>query len=352
MPIEYDDIIMNSRDNVTNLRKISQLDELNVESNIIDSSYLLLTSNNKNYKISTKDLIDKLSNDIISKCDLALSYNINELRSLLESNNTIIDDKIYEKIEELNSFLRRFIMAKIDVAQSEMSLLLESNYYNKNSVDKKIEDINYIKDELLVNDDIKFNQSRIDKLEQDVNDLKNSSGGNTPKPDTPNPPSPPVKQLWHYMWIVDGDHLDSIISENNEIKQTSIDNKLYVNTNTSYPFVKNKTYNSYSTIISKFYNNDNNIDLSNKDLYLIIPCKGPYDPAVYVDTGSGWLNINGMTLQTIFPFVITNQYTKYGIVHHTKYISSDESLQTPIDVQYACFHIANDINSGQNLRIN
>ena len=189
--------------------------------------------------------------------------------------------------------------------------------------------------------------NEIDKIKQEIENIKNdiNSGGGSGGNVNPDNPPTPAKTTQYHMWIVDEDNLDKIVDVNYSlINENAIQYSIV--SNTSYPFKKGNVYNTYNVIQSLFYDNSDDIDLSNSNLYLIIPCKGENDQNVYVDKNSKWLQINGMTLQTVFPFQISNINTQYNIYHNTKYNTNEN-----VTIKYAIFHIANTINDGQNIRI-
>lgn len=198
-------VIQTLRNNNINLKRISELDTIDLNDNEnIQNSYLLLSNDNtkKNYKFK----------------------------------------------------VNKFIQTLVGISENEI--------------------IKEIKEEILGKNNDDYTKSRIDKLEEEINNIKNnggeSGGGNTPdSPDSPNPPTPPTPptpSITYHFWFSDDDNLSKII-ENDRIKEDAV---VYsINDSKSYPFEKNKTYIPYYLIQEKFgVEYDYEV---NQNLYMIIP---------------------------------------------------------------------------------
>ena len=170
---------------------------------------------------------------------------------------------------------------RFDEILSTIHSILE-NSVSKTDIEGLTSIVNILRNEITTNIDAITN-SRIDKIEADIEEIKQHGGGGG---DTPDPPQP-IVQKKYYLYIVDENNLNNIIDkENHIILETSISNNLYVQTSVnSCPMTKGRMYNANNIIKNKFYT-DSDYDYSHDNLYMIIP-------DIYEETEENVLYING-----------------------------------------------------------
>lgn len=298
-----------------NLKRISQLDQINFETNenkeIINNSYLLLSNNDeiskKNYKLSINDLIGNIENN---------------LKELINTNNNGDNSEIDEKISSLLADIELFKSNINTKTNNILNRTLSEINLLSNDLNSKL---NKLKIEVITNNsEEEYSNTRIDKLEKSLNELiEKINNGDIP---TPGPGPDPEPSKTYYFWLCDDDTLNRII-ENNNIVDNASDYAINSGTN-SLVMKQNKFYKPYDLIQEKFNVMHDEISY-NQNLYIILPNDVYIDDGFLCFSDESQLKAAGLPLNVV-GFYNDNEYTykdvNYKIITVLEQISNGLSL--------------------------
>lgn len=291
------------------------------------------------YSTTNAYKISSIESDISS-----LQSQINTTNSNLSGVSTAINNtnsNVAALQEQTNS-----TQVNIDSIQTTVNTVTSDMAALQEQVNSNISDIQKITNELLTNENALTTESRIDKLEAIVEDIKNH--GYTPEPEIPETTT--VTSYSVYFWLVDEDHKSLIINNTAINNDSSVISKSINSTNgasPSCPMVSGKKYNALNLIIDKF-GLDSSLDKIDSPLYIILPANYiKYEDSNIVINNkylkSNTLDISVSDKSTENLSMTTVKTTK---VTYNKEGGRTETSTENIDISYRCLKVVNTIESG------
>ena len=296
------------------------------------------------------------------------------VRRLIANNNVSINNRISEVIQSVNDLqdyinenyynkretdaiyteTNRAFNESIDVLRNYLTTALQifttANYLSKdefielfgnyqNVNDLKIAElentINKISSEIISNDNGISDNSRIDKLEAFMEEIKEN--GYTPQP--PMPETTVTESYNTYFWLVNESNLTSNLN--------SIIPKSISSVTGGCSMIMNKKYYPLQLIISKF-NLDSSLDKINEPLYIILPENYIQYEGDNIKINNHYLKSNTLDLSVLKKKKkIYNLQTVKTITTVYNYENNRTEITTEnINITYKCLKVVNSIEPG------
>ena len=322
---------------------LSDINSLNNTINNIQSSL-------SNYY--TKNQVDSL----YISTNNAITEQVTALQNQLTEALRIIDNK-YLTIEDFNTSINQITNS------TEENLTRLENKINENhtangekfsELDNKIltieNKINDVANELTINTNIEYANSRIDLLEAKAAELQSTIDDIKENGYIPTPPMAEItvtESYSTYFWLVNESNINTLI--NNSSIMPDAESYAIRSVTSGCPMEKNKKYNALSLILSKF-GMDDSLEKIKESLYIILPSN-------YLSYEGNNILISNNYLRTNTLDINVFNKSEINVTHQTvktiktvyNYEDRIEITTENINIQYSCLKVVDSIESGLEL---
>ena len=333
-------------------------------------------------------------NYTINRIQSSLSnyYTKNQVDSIYVSTNNAITDQVtalqnqltealrifankYLTIEDFNITINQITNSNVEnltrlenkinenAAANEVQLSELNNKINENhtangekftELDNKLliieNKINDVANELTINTNIEYNNSRIDLLEAKAAELQSTIDDIKENGYTPTPPMPETtvtESYSTYFWLVNESNINTLI--NNSSIMSAAESYAIRSVTSGCPMQKNKKYNALSLILSKF-GMDDSLEKIQESLYIILPSN-------YLSYEGNNILISNNYLRTNTLDINVFNKSEINVTHQTvktiktvyNYEDRTETTTENINIQYSCLKVVDSIESGLEL---
>lgn len=325
-------------------------EELLSDINSLNNTINKIQSSLSNYY--TKNQVDSL----YISTNNAITEQVTALQNQLTEALRIIDNK-YLTIEDFNTSINQITNS------TEENLTRLENKINENhtvngekfsELDNKIltieNKINDVANELTINTNIEYANSRIDLLEAKAAELQSTIDDIKENGYTPTPPMPEItvtESYSTYFWLVNESNINTLI--NNSSIMPDAESYAIRSVTSGCPMEKNKKYNALSLILSKF-GMDDSLEKIKESLYIILPSN-------YLSYEGNNILISNNYLRTNTLDINVFNKSEINVTHQTvktiktvyNYEDRIEITTENINIQYRCLKVVDSIESGLEL---
>lgn len=328
----------------------SAKEELRSDINSINNTINNIQSSLSNYY--TKNQVDSL----YISTNNAITEQVTALQNQLTEALRIIDNK-YLTIEDFNASINQITNS------TEENLTRLENKINENhtangekfsELDNKIltieNKINDVANELTINTNIEYANSRIDLLEAKAAELQSTIDDIKENGYIPTPPIPEItvtESYSTYFWLVNESNINTLINNSSIID--GAESYAIRSVTSGCPMEKNKKYNALSLILSKF-GMDDSLEKISESLYIILPSS-------YLSYEGNNILISNNYLRTNTLDINVFNKSEINVTHQTvktiktvyNYENRIEITTENINIQYSCLKVVDSIESGLEL---
>lgn len=325
-------------------------EELLSDINSLNNTINKIQSSLSNYY--TKNQVDSL----YISTNNAITEQVTALQNQLTEALRIIDNK-YLTIEDFNTSINQITNS------TEENLTRLENKINENhtsngekfsELDNKIltieNKINDVANELTINTNIEYANSRIDLLEAKAAELQSTIDDIKENGYIPTPPMPEItvtESYSTYFWLVNESNINTLI--NNSSIMPDAESYAIRSVTSGCPMEKNKKYNALSLILSKF-GMDDSLEKIKESLYIILPSN-------YLSYEGNNILISNNYLRTNTLDINVFNKSEINVTHQTvktiktvyNYEDRIEITTENINIQYRCLKVVDSIESGLEL---
>ena len=325
-------------------------EELHSDINSLNNTINKIQSSLSNYY--TKNQVDSL----YISTNNAITEQVTALQNQLTEALRIIDNK-YLTIEDFNTSINKITNS------TEENLTRLENKINENhtangekfsELDNKIltieNKINDVANELTINTNIEYANSRIDLLEAKAAELQSTIDDIKENGYIPTPPMPEItvtESYSTYFWLVNESNINTLI--NNSSIMPDAESYAIRSVTSGCPMEKNKKYNALSLILSKF-GMDDSLEKIKESLYIILPSN-------YLSYEGNNILISNNYLRTNTLDINVFNKSEINVTHQTvktiktvyNYEDRIEITTENINIQYRCLKVVDSIESGLEL---
>ena len=325
-------------------------EELRSDINSLNNTINKIQSSLSNYY--TKNQVDSL----YISTNNAITEQVTALQNQLTEALRIIDNK-YLTIEDFNTSINQITNS------TEENLTRLENKINENhtangekfsELDNKIltieNKINDVANELTINTNIEYTNSRIDLLEAKAAELQSTIDDIKENGYIPTPPMPEItvtESYSTYFWLVNESNINTLI--NNSSIMPDAESYAIRSVTSGCPMEKNKKYNALSLILSKF-GMDDSLEKIKESLYIILPSN-------YLSYEGNNILISNNYLRTNTLDINVFNKSEINVTHQTvktiktvyNYEDRIEITTENINIQYRCLKVVDSIESGLEL---
>ena len=325
-------------------------EELRSDINSLNNTINKIQSSLSNYY--TKNQVDSL----YISTNNAITEQVTALQNQLTEALRIIDNK-YLTIEDFNTSINKITNS------TEENLTRLENKINENhtangekfsELDNKIltieNKINDVANELTINTNIEYANSRIDLLEAKAAELQSTIDDIKENGYIPTPPMPEItvtESYSTYFWLVNESNINTLI--NNSSIMPDAESYAIRSVTSGCPMEKNKKYNALSLILSKF-GMDDSLEKIKESLYIILPSN-------YLSYEGNNILISNNYLRTNTLDINVFNKSEINVTHQTvktiktvyNYEDRIEITTENINIQYRCLKVVDSIESGLEL---
>lgn len=325
-------------------------EELLSDINSLNNTINKIQSSLSNYY--TKNQVDSL----YISTNNAITEQVTALQNQLTEALRIIDNK-YLTIEDFNTSINQITNS------TEENLTRLENKINENhtangekfsELDNKIltieNKINDVANELTINTNIEYANSRIDLLEAKAAELQSTIDDIKENGYIPTPPMPEItvtESYSTYFWLVNESNINTLI--NNSLIMPDAESYAIRSVTSGCPMEKNKKYNALSLILSKF-GMDDSLEKIKESLYIILPSN-------YLSYEGNNILISNNYLRTNTLDINVFNKSEINVTHQTvktiktvyNYEDRIEITTENINIQYSCLKVVDSIESGLEL---
>ena len=325
-------------------------EELRSDINSLNNTINKIQSSLSNYY--TKNQVDSL----YISTNNAITEQVTALQNQLTEALRIIDNK-YLTIEDFNTSINQITNS------TEENLTRLENKINENhtangekfsELDNKIltieNKINDVANELTINTNIEYANSRIDLLEAKAAELQSTIDDIKEHGYIPTPPMPEItvtESYSTYFWLVNESNINTLI--NNSSIMPDAESYAIRSVTSGCPMEKNKKYNALSLILSKF-GMDNSLEKIKESLYIILPSNYLRYEGNNILISNNYLRTNTLDINVFnkSEINVTHQTVK-TIKTVYNYEDRIEITTENINIQYRCLKVVDSIESGLEL---
>lgn len=325
-------------------------EELLSDINSLNNTINKIQSSLSNYY--TKNQVDSL----YISTNNAITEQVTALQNQLTEALRIIDNK-YLTIEDFNTSINQITNS------TEENLTRLENKINENhtangekfsELDNKIltieNKINDVANELTINTNIEYANSRIDLLEAKAAELQSTIDDIKENGYIPTPPMPEItvtESYSTYFWLVNESNINALINNSSIIDDA--ESYAIRSVTSGCPMEKNKKYNALSLILSKF-GMDDSLEKIKESLYIILPSS-------YLSYEGNNILISNNYLRTNTLDINVFNKSEINVTHQTvktiktvyNYEDRIEITTENINIQYSCLKVVDSIESGLEL---
>lgn len=325
-------------------------EELRSDINSLNNTINKIQSSLSNYY--TKNQVDSL----YISTNNAITEQVTALQNQLTEALRIIDNK-YLTIEDFNTSINQITNS------TEENLTRLENKINENhtangekfsELDNKIltieNKINDVANELTINTNIEYANSRIDLLEAKAAELQSTIDDIKENGYIPTPPMPEItvtESYSTYFWLVNESNINTLI--NNSSIMPDAESYAIRSVTSGCPMEKSKKYNALSLILSKF-GMDDSLEKIKESLYIILPSN-------YLSYEGNNILISNNYLRTNTLDINVFNKSEINVTHQTvktiktvyNYEDRIEITTENINIQYRCLKVVDSIESGLEL---